>query len=164
MNPTSLTKLRRTIPEATATARDISANCARIQSAALAVVRASRRLAGIMESQSSLLNSACADGRVETIQAACAEFFSVPIDAMVRRQRTDEYVTARQAAMWFSRRLTNVSTTDLGSAFGGRDHATVIYAERAMNDRISTDADFRDKMAALTEIINRRLARQKETA
>jgi chromosomal replication initiator protein len=86
---------------------------------------------------------------VEAIQAAVAAHYRLPIEVMASKTRTREYVYARQAAMWLVRELTPLPLIEIGRAFGGRDHGTVIWAVASVNDRIATERDYAAEMANL---------------
>ena len=57
----------------------------------------------------------------------------------------------RQIAMYLSRRLTERSLKDIGQAFGGRDHGTVIHANKLVASRMEEDVRVRDIVQRLEE-------------
>ncbi|MCU0610414.1 MAG: chromosomal replication initiator protein DnaA [Candidatus Eisenbacteria bacterium] len=65
---------------------------------------------------------------VEDIIRATAGATGVVPGALTSKRRTNQIARARQVAMYLARTLTNLSTTDIGRYFGGRDHSTVIHA------------------------------------
>jgi chromosomal replication initiator protein len=81
---------------------------------------------------------------VEFIQQVVAEHFNVPIEKMHHESRKRNYVIARQLSMFLSKKHTNKSLKTIGELFGGRDHSTVIYSCKAVQDMLDTDAGFRD--------------------
>jgi chromosomal replication initiator protein len=78
---------------------------------------------------------------IAQIQAAVAAFFEVSPEALVSPARTAKVAWARQVAIHLSRDLTGGSLSQIGEAFGGRNHATVLHACRKVSDRISTSPD-----------------------
>jgi len=90
---------------------------------------------------------------IEQIQRIVCEFFDIPEDLLRAKTRKQEVVTARQVAMFLAKELTNASLKTIGLHFGGRDHSTVIHAYQAVEDRMKTDAQFRQN----TEHLKRKL-------
>lgn len=65
---------------------------------------------------------------ISAIQAAVAKAWGVSTAALVSKSRAREVAIPRQAAMLLSRELINAHLTEIGTAFGGRDHSTVIHS------------------------------------
>ena len=65
-----------------------------------------------------------------------------------------EAVTARQAAMYLVRRMTNLSTPDIGREFGGRDHTTVLHALEQVETKLQNDPGFAQTIKDITININ----------
>lgn len=80
----------------------------------------------------------------ESIQQLVAEHFNVPVAKMHHESRKRNIVIARQLSMFLTKKLTNKSLKTIGELFGGRDHSTVIYSCRAVQDMIDTDIVFKD--------------------
>lgn len=80
---------------------------------------------------------------IENIQQTTAEHFNIKIADMHSKRRVANVAYARQIAMYLAKELTQKSLIDIGNAFGGRDHATVLYAvkkitkERAQNQELN---------------------------
>ena len=79
---------------------------------------------------------------IESIQDLVANHFNLDIDTIQSKSRKRQIVTARQLAMYFVKKHTNHSLKSIGKAFGGRDHSTVIYSCRTVNDLIDSDRSF----------------------
>ncbi|MGE5893238.1 MAG: chromosomal replication initiator protein DnaA [bacterium] len=79
---------------------------------------------------------------VDQIQKTVCDFFGIKHQELKAKKRTKEIATPRQVAMYLSKRLTELSLSDIGKAFGGKDHATVIYACRQIGDRMKKDESF----------------------
>ena len=68
------------------------------------------------------------------IMAVSANYFGVSLDDLTGASRSRELVYARQVAMYLCRELTDLSLPKIGQHFGGRDHTTVMHAERKVRD------------------------------
>lgn len=68
-----------------------------------------------------------------------AEYFGLTTEELTGKGRAKHLVFARQLAMYLCRELTELSLPKLGHAFGGRDHTTVMYAERRIREGITED-------------------------
>lgn len=76
------------------------------------------------------------------IQKIVCEHFALRIADMKAKKRTKEVALPRQIAMYLSKQLTNLSLNDIGKNFGGKDHATIIYACRQIEDKRAKDEAF----------------------
>jgi chromosomal replication initiator protein len=85
----------------------------------------------------------------ETILKIVADFFSIKCQEMKSKKRTKEIALPRQIAMYLCKQCTDSSLNDIGKNFGGKDHATVIYACRQIEERRAKDADFSRKIESL---------------
>ncbi|MBI4056860.1 MAG: chromosomal replication initiator protein DnaA [Elusimicrobia bacterium] len=90
---------------------------------------------------------------VDTIQRLVANKYSLDIRDMKSKQRTDQVAFPRQLAMYLACAMTDLSTTDIGEAFGGRDHSTVIHARNKIKDKINEDPFFLELVNKLTQEI-----------
>lgn len=90
---------------------------------------------------------------VEFIQQLVAEHFSVPVERLHQETRKRNIVIARQLSMFLAKKMTNKSLKSIGETFGGRDHSTVIYSCRAVQDMMDTDLIFKDTVAELEKKI-----------
>jgi chromosomal replication initiator protein len=87
-----------------------------------------------------------------TIIAQTASYFSLPIEDLLGTSRSRTLVTARQIAMYLCRELTDLSLPKIGQEFGGRDHTTVMHAERKIRTLM---AERRSVFNQVTELTNR---------
>ena len=87
--------------------------------------------------------------KIGTIQAIVAHKHSLHVSCMTTMRRTDNVVQARFVAMWIARELTAYALAHIGNAFGGRDHKTVGFALRRIENRIDTEPGFADELDAL---------------
>jgi chromosomal replication initiator protein len=90
---------------------------------------------------------------VEFIQELVAEHFNVPVEKLHHETRKRNIVIARQLSMYLAKKMTNRSLKAIGETFGGRDHSTVIYSCRAVQDMMDTDLIFKDTVAELEKKI-----------
>lgn len=70
---------------------------------------------------------------VESILKTVSRRFDVSVSQLLSKCRSREVVLPRQIAMYLSKRLTNMSLSEIGGYIGGRDHATVIHANRKIS-------------------------------
>lgn len=77
---------------------------------------------------------------LELIQKTVADYYKLKVAEMYSKKRTRALARPRQMAMWLARDLTHHSLPEIGEAFGGRDHTTVLHACRTINDLRSKDA------------------------
>ncbi len=87
-----------------------------------------------------------------SIIAATAAYFGLSIDDLCGQSRTHVLVTARQIAMYLCRELTDLSLPKIGQQFGGRDHTTVMHADRKIRTMM---AERRSIYNQVTELTNR---------
>lgn len=85
----------------------------------------------------------------ERIVAAVGEKFGIKGEALVGKRRTQVVALPRQVAMYLMRQLTDLSLAEIGRAFGGRDHTTVMYACDKIARRINAEDPFREKINGL---------------
>ena len=95
---------------------------------------------------------------VDYIQKTVGEYFNISIDDMKAKTRKKEVVIARQVAMHFAKDYTNHSLKSIGYHFGGRDHSTVIYSCKTVQDLMETDAIFKDAVSDLQRKIKMSLS------
>ncbi|WP_022872696.1 chromosomal replication initiator protein DnaA [Nesterenkonia alba] len=88
----------------------------------------------------------------EQIINATAEYYNFTVDDLMSKSRSRNLVTARQIAMYLLRELTEMSLPKIGQALGGRDHTTVIYAERKIRELM---AERRAVFNQVTELTNK---------
>jgi chromosomal replication initiator protein len=65
---------------------------------------------------------------VENIQKTVAEYYKIRIADLLSKRRSRSIARPRQVAMALAKELTNYSLPEIGDAFGGRDHTTVMHA------------------------------------
>ncbi len=80
---------------------------------------------------------------LDHIQNQVADHYNISVDKLKAKTRKRPIVIARQLSMFLAKSLTNKSLKTIGEMFGGRDHSTVIYSCRAVQDMMDTDREFR---------------------
>ncbi|MBW8173017.1 chromosomal replication initiator protein DnaA [Ornithinimicrobium sp. Arc0846-15] len=93
-----------------------------------------------------------------TIMDEVAAYFRISIDDLQGTSRSRTLVNARQIAMYLCRELTDLSLPKIGQAFGGRDHTTVMHAERKIRTLIGERRALFDQITELTGIIRKSAA------
>lgn len=92
---------------------------------------------------------------IDAIQKAVAEYFDVRLADMTSRRRPASIAFPRQIAMFLSRSMTKGSLMEIGEAFGGRDHGTVIHACKKVSERIEGEAGLRETIARIESQLRR---------
>ncbi len=86
---------------------------------------------------------------IETIQKRVADHFQIRHSDMTSKRRPNNIAIPRQIAMFLTRTLTKHSLQEIGDAFGGRDHGTVIHACKAVDNMMEQDASARGSVEFL---------------
>ena len=76
---------------------------------------------------------------IENIQKTVAEYFKIRVSDLISGKRSRTIARPRQIAMTLAKELTNHSLPEIGEAFGGRDHTTVLYATRKVAELKESD-------------------------
>jgi chromosomal replication initiator protein len=90
---------------------------------------------------------------IDRILRVVSDFYGVRLQDLKSKKKTKEIVTARQVAMYLCRQLTDLSLGDIGKGIGGKDHATVIYACRQVENRKLSDESFNRIIESMTKKI-----------
>jgi len=90
---------------------------------------------------------------VDVIQRTVADYFSLSTQDLKGKKRTKVIAFPRQVAMYICRELTELSTTEVGLEFGGRDHTTVMYACQRIENRMRTDPTLEPTIQSLIRSI-----------
>jgi len=77
---------------------------------------------------------------IENIQKTVAEYYKIRTSDMLSKNRSRTIARPRQIAMSLAKELTNHSLPEIGNAFGGKDHTTVLYATRKVNELKESDS------------------------
>jgi len=90
---------------------------------------------------------------MENIQKAVAEYYKMRVSDLLSRKRTRAIARPRQVAMALCKELTEHSLPEIGDAFGGRDHTTVLHACRKIEELCETDGRIREDKAKLVRLL-----------
>jgi chromosomal replication initiator protein len=91
-----------------------------------------------------------------TIMAVTAEFFGVTIEDLCGPGKTKALAQSRQISMYLCRELTDLSLPKIGQTFGGRDHTTVMHAEKKIRKEMAERRRTYDQVQELTSRIKQR--------
>ncbi|PTX90668.1 chromosomal replication initiator protein DnaA [Opitutus sp. ER46] len=86
---------------------------------------------------------------IETIQKRVADHFQIRHSDMTSKRRPNNIAIPRQIAMYLTRTLTKHSLQEIGDAFGGRDHGTVIHACKAVDNMMEQDSSMKSTVEFL---------------
>jgi chromosomal replication initiator protein len=92
---------------------------------------------------------------IDQIQKRVAEHFDVRLADMTSKRRPANIAFPRQIAMYLARELTKTSLTEIGEAFGGRDHGTVLHAHRLVKEKMIKDERTRQVVSFLDSQLSR---------
>jgi chromosomal replication initiator protein len=92
---------------------------------------------------------------IETIQKRVADHFQIRHSDMTSKRRPNNIAIPRQIAMYLTRSLTKHSLQEIGDAFGGRDHGTVIHACKAVDNMMEQDTSMRGSVEFLRAQLSR---------
>lgn len=90
---------------------------------------------------------------LETIQKTVADYYKLKVADMFSKKRSRAIARPRQIAMVLAKELTQLSYPDIGDAFGGRDHSTVIHAVKTINDLKATDSNLARDLILLIQML-----------
>jgi len=87
---------------------------------------------------------------IENIQKVVADYYQLRVADLLSRRRSRSIARPRQMAMYLAKELTEHSLPEIGNAFGGRDHTTVLHACRKIESLCESDGRLREEHARLT--------------
>ena len=90
---------------------------------------------------------------VENIQKTVAEYYKIKISDIHSKKRSRNYSRPRQVAMSLTRELTNLSFPEIGEAFGGRHHTTIIHACDEIEQLRLKDHNIGQDLGFLTQVL-----------
>jgi chromosomal replication initiator protein len=90
---------------------------------------------------------------IEHIQRKTAEFFGMKISDMRAKSRTKAVAFPRQIAMYLARQLTHASLAEIGRAFGGKDHTTVLHGVDKIQSLLTEDPKFKKTIDSVSQSI-----------
>ncbi|MGA1104434.1 MAG: helix-turn-helix domain-containing protein, partial [Pseudomonadales bacterium] len=90
---------------------------------------------------------------LENIQKSVADYFKIRMSDLLSKKRNRSLARPRQIAMALSKELTNHSLPEIGDAYGGRDHTTVLHACRKISELRELNPDVRDDYRNLRRLL-----------
>jgi chromosomal replication initiator protein len=90
---------------------------------------------------------------IENIQKTVADYYKIKVAEMYSKKRSRIVARPRQMAMAISKELTPLSLPDIGEAFGGRDHTTVLHGYRKIAELRASDPAINRDFNALLHIL-----------
>lgn len=90
---------------------------------------------------------------IENIQKTVADYYKIKVSEMYSKRRSRNVARPRQVAMALAKELTQLSLPDIGEAFGGRDHTTVLHACRKIALLKSTNSDLTRDFNSLLKVL-----------
>jgi len=90
---------------------------------------------------------------IENIQKVVAEYYRIPLRELTGKKRNRSYARPRQVAMTLARELTSHSYPEIGQAFDGRDHSTVIHACEKIDDLKKSDPNMAEDYNNLLRLL-----------
>jgi len=91
---------------------------------------------------------------IDNIQKVVAEYYKIKLSDLLSKKRTRSLARPRQLAMSLAKELTNHSLPEIGDAFGGRDHTTVLHACRKIHELEASNSDIREDLKNLYRILS----------
>lgn len=86
---------------------------------------------------------------IDNIQRMVAEYYNIKINDLLSKRRSRSVARPRQMAMALAKELTSHSLPEIGGAFGGRDHTTVLHACRKVKELLETTSELREDYAKI---------------
>ena len=90
---------------------------------------------------------------IDNIQRIAADYYKLKISDMLSKRRTRSVARPRQVAMALAKEMTDHSLPEIGEAFGGRDHTTVLHACRRIKELQTTSSEIREDIKLLTRAL-----------
>lgn len=91
---------------------------------------------------------------IDNIQRTVAEYFNIKVSDLMSKRRSRSIARPRQVAMALAKELTNHSLPEIGEAFGGRDHTTVLHACRKVKELIESDHEIQEDYRNLNRTLS----------
>ena len=119
---------------------------ARLEGKPISIESAKDVLADLLAVQAKLVS-------VENIQKTVAEYYKIRLSDLSAKSRSRSIARPRQVAMSLAKELTSKSLPEIGQAFGGRDHTTVMHACKKVVELKDSDLGIREDYANLMGIL-----------
>lgn len=90
---------------------------------------------------------------IDNIQRVAADYYKLKMSDMLSKRRSRSVARPRQVAMALAKEMTDHSLPEIGEAFGGRDHTTVLHACRKIKELQATSSEIREDIKLLTRAL-----------
>ncbi len=90
---------------------------------------------------------------IDKIIDVVVNYYGITAKELLSKSRESKYVLPRQIAAFIAKQLTNKSLKDIGNALGKRDHATVIYSIKKLEERMAEDKSVNDDITKIIDMI-----------
>ena len=90
---------------------------------------------------------------IENIQKTVAEYYKIKVSELLSKRRTRSLARPRQMAMALAKELTTHSLPEIGEAFSGKDHTTVLHACRKIKELVDSTTDMQEDYSNLIRIL-----------
>ncbi len=90
---------------------------------------------------------------IDNIQKTTADYYKIKVADLFSKKRTRAIARPRQVAMWLCREVTTHSFPEIGDAFGGRDHTTVIHAVKTIDSLRGKDNELNHDLHVLLQVL-----------
>ena len=96
-----------------------------------------------------LNNNSVQNVSLDVIQKVVADYHQISISDLKSKKRNKQFIEPRQIAIYLSRELTEMTYTEIGNEFGGKDHSTIMHSYNAIADNIKIDSKLESKINLL---------------
>lgn len=90
---------------------------------------------------------------IDNIQKTVADYYKIKVAEFFSKKRTRAIARPRQVAMWLCREVTSHSFPEIGDAFGGRDHTTVIHAVKTIDSLRAKESELNHDLHVLLQVL-----------
>lgn len=90
---------------------------------------------------------------IDNIQKTVADYYKIKVGDLFSKKRTRNIARPRQIAMWLCREVTSHSFPEIGEAFGGRDHTTVIHAVKTIDSLRTKENELNHDLHVLLQVL-----------
>ena len=90
---------------------------------------------------------------IDNIQKTVADYYKLKVADLFSKKRTRAIARPRQLAMWLCREVTSHSFPEIGDAFGGRDHTTVIHAVKTIDSLRLKESELNHDLHVLLQVL-----------
>jgi chromosomal replication initiator protein len=139
-------RIRSNVRELEGALRRVIAN-ARFTGSLITIEQVKRALRDLFAIQDRLVS-------IGNIQRIVAEYYKIKISDILSKRRNRTIARPRQMAMYLAKELTNHSLPEIGEAFGGRDHTTVLHACRKIAELREASADVSEDYRNLNRLLS----------